>query len=356
MLTGELIKLSIQCDSMRGVQVPKKKASEYMKLLKKFIDKEYKIYEHNEYVRIPIINADDVTAILGKYNLIIENFPFDKRDKKITSLKKELKARLPQHLHPFIPTAYDQIGDIAVIDMSRELLEYRYLIGDIFLKVHRSTRTVYRKSSKVSGITRIRQLELIAGNDNPITIHKEHGLRFYVNVKNVYFSPRLGTEHERIALQVKDNENILDMFSGIAPFGFHITKLRKCHYTAVDINPEVLESIKESLKLNKKIRGTIDVVIGDISEIYKNWVENKVKFDRILMNHPSAAFNYLDIAIKLLKKGGTIYLYTFAPLDYKNYIYDRIHDLLPALNINNIHRVRQSSPSEFHICIELTLD
>ena len=51
----------------------------------------------------------------------------------------------------------------------------------------KSARSVYMQTSPVTGDHRTRKLELIAGDDNPITFYKEYGCRFKVDVEQTYF-------------------------------------------------------------------------------------------------------------------------------------------------------------------------
>lgn len=70
---------------------------------------------------------------------------------------------------------------------------------------------LYEKSA-IKGTIRIRDLEFLSGVDNPVTIHKEHNTRLKLNVREVYFSPRLATERKRVSDSVKNCENILICF------------------------------------------------------------------------------------------------------------------------------------------------
>ena len=77
------------------------------------------------------------------------------------------------------------------------------------------------------------------------TVHKEFGSRFLLDVKKVYFSPRLATERKRITDHVKNNEIIVDMFAGIGPFSISIARKHKVKIYAIDINPICLQISKK---------------------------------------------------------------------------------------------------------------
>ena len=73
-----------------------------------------------------------------------------------------------------------------------------------------------------------------------------------MNVEKVYFSPRLSEERKRIFQQVKNNETILVMFSGIAVYPIVISKNTKAKaIVGIEINPIAHKYALENLKLNK---------------------------------------------------------------------------------------------------------
>ena len=69
-----------------------------------------------------------------------------------------------------------------------------------------------------------------------------------LDVKKVYFSPRLATERKRITDQVKNNEIIVDMFAGIGPFSISIARKHKVKIYAIDINPYAYKYLKKNIE------------------------------------------------------------------------------------------------------------
>ena len=164
------------------------------------------------------------------------------------------------------------------------------------------------KKSAIKGTTRVRDLEFLAGVDDSETIHKEHGARLKLDVREVYFSPRLATERKRVMESVEDGEKILDMFCGIGPFPIVIAKNKDVDITAVDINESAIHYLDENIRLNK-LKGTIKTYCGDVREVSKSF---KTKFDRIIMNLPGLAYTFLDVSINLIEDGGIINYYEFS--------------------------------------------
>jgi len=228
--------------------------------------------------------------------------------KKRHDLFSVLEEKIPRNLLEILPKSYDRIGDLIIIEIPEILIPYSQIIGETLLKIHK-VKGVYKKAGKVEGEKRVRKLEILAGQDDPRTIHLEYGIRLFVDIKNTYFSPRLGNEHHRIAKQVNSGEIVFDAFTGVGPFAIHIAKNTKAKIYATDINPHAIGALKKSLTLNK-LKGTIIPLILDAREAVETILKNKA--DRIIMNLPEKAHEYIDTAcIALKEKGGIIHFYQF---------------------------------------------
>ena len=250
-----------------------------------------------------------------------------------------------------LKTSFDIIGDIVIVEIPEELKSKKKEIGKATLEFTKR-KSVFMKKSAIHGTIRIRDLELIAGEDNAVTIHKEHGTRLKLNVKEVYFSPRLATERKRIADNVNNGEKILDMFCGIGPFPIVIAKNKNANITAVDINSDAIEYLDENIRLNK-LKGKIRPFCGDIREVAKENFENE-KFDRIIMNLPGLAFEFLDLAVDLIADNGVINYYEFS--DSFSQGIERLqkaaHKKNKKVEILNTRKVKSSSPGMWHVSID----
>ena len=208
--------------------------------------------------------------------------------------------------------AFDQIGDIVIIRIPDSLLSKKKTIGKTLLEKVKTAKSVFYQSSPVEGDFRIRNLELLAGEDKTETEYKEHGCRFRVDVQKAFFSPRLSTERERIANLINDGETVINMFGGVGMFSIIAAKKKKCTVYNIDINPDAIELCKKSISLNK-LKGQVESIIGDASQI----IEEKLvdKGDRILMLLPERSDEFLDSAIKATKSGGIIHYYSHQHAD-----------------------------------------
>lgn len=328
---------------MKCVKVPLKQLNDTrIKLMENGqMNMEYKIKAEDGFGYIPIDN--------------------DIEDYEITDIELEAMKKVPHKFSELLEdeltsdeietlrTSFDTIGDIVILEIPENLEDKKQLIGDAAFKFTKR-RSVYMKKSAIKGTTRVRDLEFLSGEDNSITIHKEHGARLKLDVREVYFSPRLATERKRIMESVNEGEKILDMFCGIGPFPIVIARNKNADIYAVDINPEAIKYLDENIKLNK-LKGSIETFCGDIREVSESF---NLKFDRIIMNLPGLAYTFLDVAINLIEDDGIINYYEFSD-SYEqgiNRLKNACEKVGKQVEIINTRKVKSTSPGEWHVAID----
>ena len=242
---------------------------------------------------------------------------------KFKSLKEALKKILPESLFHYIPNSYDIIGDIAILEFDKfndldakidDSLKSK--IADALISVNKKVKTVYEKAGEIKGEYRVRDLKLLKGKDKSETIYKENGCTFKLDIKKIFFTPRLVFERNRLAsAPITEGEVIFDLFSGVGPIAIQIAKKNKVTIHAFDINPVAYHYLNENISLNKLLGKIIpynlDIssLIHPSSKIGKS-LENKA--DRIIMNLPEKAINYINVASFLMKEtGGILHYYQF---------------------------------------------
>ena len=268
------------------VSVNREDAQDSISILKRMgiIDNSHKIYNSGERVFIPVKSADTIPESVPGTIIDLDGKPNEEK------------------LRPLIqPGSFDVIGHIAIIK-NIDGKDYSSKAEEI-LQTRKSIRTVYLDMG-VKGDHRKRTLELLAGEDLPETLYRENGITLRVNVRKAYFSPRLATERLLISSRIRNGEYVCDMFSGIGPFSISIAKNAMVRVVAIDSNCDAVEILRENIKINR-LAGTIDAICADSSaEISRHG-----KFDRIIMNLPHDAFNFIDNAYAALNDGGMINYY-----------------------------------------------
>lgn len=269
----------------------------------------------------------------------------------IMKLKKILKNKIPKDKAQLVPSSFDIIGDIAILEIKPEIKKYEKLIAETLLKEHKNLKTILKKAGIHKGEYRTQKLKILSGEKRKTTTYKESGVLIKLDVEKCYFSPRLSNERLRIAKQVKPNEEILVMFSGVSPFPLVISKNSKAkEIYAIEINQTAHKYAEENLKLNKV--GNIGLHKGDVRKVLPRI---KKKFDRILMPLPKDSPTFLDLAIKKIKKNGIIHLYLFSKEEDIKNVRKIIKDYIKKFRILKVVKVGQYSPGVYRICVDFTV-
>lgn len=189
---------------------------------------------------------------------------------------------------------YQKIGDIVILSKNDKKAAER------LLSYVPNTKTVMYRAGSIFGKYREPRLKKLAG-DGTVTVHKEHGCLFRIDVEKIMWSKGNHRERLRLIRKVQKGEVIVDMFAGIGYFSIPLavhSKARRIY--SVELNPVSFSYLLDNIKLNKvrKIKAmNADSAQVDISE----------KADRVLMGLLPSAQEFLPKALKLVKKGGLIH-------------------------------------------------
>jgi len=329
---------------MLGIKVPRREAEKVRKKLIELgiLDTDFKVKHKEEFVIFPVKEK------IEGFEIVEETF---KRVKRRPHSYREV-VDIPLELKPFLPSSFDIIGDIAIIELPEELMAYGKNIGEAILKAHRHIKAVFAKGGKVSGEYRVRELIHLAGEKRTETIHRENRIRLKLDVAKVYFSPRLATERMRVFERAKEGEIVFDMFAGVGPYSILLAKKAKIIF-ACDINPWAIRYLEVNRKLNK-VKNIIPI-LGDVRE-----VAGQIKADRVIMNLPKFAHEFLKEAMISVKRGGVIHYYGFS---HENNLFDEhlekiekiAGELGKDIKVLEKRKVRPYAPYQFNIAIDFTV-
>lgn len=258
--------------------------------------------------------------------------------------------------------SFDIIGSkekaVAIVEISEDEKNREREIAEDIMQKHKSVKSVLRKESTREGEYRTRRYKLIAGDKNTEVLHKEHGCVLKLDPQKVYFSPREGTERQKITAQVKPKEVVMVMFAGVGPFAISIAKKQPEveKIIAIEINPDAVEYMKHNIRINK-LSHKIVPVLGDVRKTCEKWYG---KCDRVVMPLPLGAESFLDIAIKCLRGRGFIHFYNWGkePDLFSNAI-DLVDKSLKKAKkeyeITGKRVVLPYAPRKYKVCIDVKI-
>lgn len=247
------------------------------------------------------------------------------------ALFHEVQAHSPLPRH-------EQVGGIAIMH------EQDPAGADAILASRPKTHTVLFSDGAVEGEFRTKTFTTLAGTPTTKTTISEHGRRFRIDLRNAYFSARLATERQRIRSALSAGEIICDMFCGVGPFPVTLAD-RAGWILACDKNPGAIHLLRENLSVNG-IRNVLPM-LGDAARLGTLF---PAAFDRVLMNLPFTAVEFLTVADMITKPGGTIHLYALQECesDYQ----ERIQATIPGCRITE-RFLRSYSATRWHAVYDI---
>lgn len=271
----------------------------------------------------------------------------------LKELLKKTKKFNKQELK-FLPRSFDVIGSIALIQIPKQLEKKKKIIANILLNLNKHVKAVYCKG-KHYGTLRKQQVKFIAGEKIEETTHKESNCILKLNIKTCFFSPRLATDRLEIAKQVKQNEKVLVMFSGVAPYAIVIAKNAKPkEVVCIELGKEACKYAKENVKINKL--NNVKIIQGDVKKVAKKLAKRKEKFDRIVMPRPQIKYDFLQEAFLLAKKGTIIHFHDFVLEKdiekVKNKIEKAAKKVKKSIKILKIKKVREIGPYKVNVRVD----
>lgn len=288
-------------------------------------------------------------------------------------LKEALKGVLDETELKKVIKSYDVIGDVIIIRLHPDLKPKRAIIAETLHNIYPRVKTIAAVPlySHTDELYRTRELEVIWGDENMETIHKENGCIFKVNPELVFFSPRLSYERMRVAMKVLPGETIINMFSGVGCFSIVIAKMQpQTKIYSFDVNPYAYEYMKENVALNK-MEGKVIPILGDVREEQRDLKSEAVGADRVLMPLPEEAPSFLPVAIRALNldyRGDTGFihyydvfawsvkgacdLFTASAQKAKDIVSSAFGGTL-SVEIEEKRVVRSVAPRKYHVVLDL---
>src|SRR6266566_5075790 len=250
-------------------------------------------------------------------------------------------VEVPPSARRLLPSSFDVVGDIAVIKIPEELREHRTAIGE----------AIRRWNPKIGVVLEDRGVK---GEQRTTTVHTEHGLHYRVDLSRAYFSPRLASERKRIADLIEAGETVADPFAGVGPYSILIAKRRRpSEVHASDANPKAERFLRENVAANRADHVTVRQ--GDAHAILRQ----VAPVDRVILDLPHSAMDYLGAAFRALGARGTVHVYGILEEAEEGEARDRIQSAARTAGFRmkglSQHHVRAYSPTKYQTAFDVTV-
>jgi len=300
------------------------------------------------------------------------------------SAEQVLRKILPDGME--VPSAFEQVGHIAHVNLRDEHLPYKATIGQVLLDKNPRLRTVVNKveTLKATNEYRVFPMEILAGEDQLETQVRENGATFRLDYREVYWNSRLEREHRRIVQMLRPTDVVCDPFAGIGPFAVPAA-LRGCRAYASDLNPASAKWLAANVEANK-VQKRVMVSNADAREYVRALLAAPAAdassgssggggsltdaptlcygpFNHVLMNLPATAIEFLDVFVGAFdrERWGAplprVHCYCFSKAD------DPVADVIArgaavlgcSLPDADAIIVRDVAPGKLMLCLEFTV-
>ncbi len=269
------------------------------------------------------------------------------------NLKEILGYLLSESELQLLVRGYDVVGDIAIIIIPQELEAKEQVIAAAILANNQRIKVVAKRAAHYGGEFRTLPIKIIGGEDRRETEVREFGIRLRLNVEKVYFSIRSGNERRRIASLVQPEENVLVLFSGIAPYPLMISRYSMAkRIVGIEKNPVAHDYALINLGLNKKLKNIV-LIQGDVGGLLPRF---RTEFDRILMILPKSAGDFLGAALPLVKPGGYLHFYDMQKSDSFGEAVAKVRSVCESVKrpllAADITACGHCAPRTYRICVD----
>ncbi|HUI39829.1 MAG TPA: class I SAM-dependent methyltransferase family protein [Methanothrix sp.] len=330
-------------DARLGIKVPRSQGEHFRRILVDLgaFDRTCKISSDESHVYLPVLEMNEPAKAGLSLAADLAGADIEWVEK---NFEPEERYPSPEEILGFRPS-FEIVGDIAIVEPERA-----DAVAEVLLSTCKPVRTVIAPVSDVEGEFRTRRFKHVAGERRTVTLHREHGLRYRVDLEKAYFTPRLGTERLRIARLVQPGEVVLDMFAGVGPFSLLLAK-KGARVIAMDKNPTAVSLLQENARINKVEE--IEIMEGDAA-ILALRCENKA--DHVIMNLPQKASQFLVPAMRAIRSGGIVHYYAIAPEDDlymdESLIKRAAEDQGASAEILNRGVVRSYAPRRYNVVMD----
>ncbi|MFX1415925.1 MAG: class I SAM-dependent methyltransferase family protein [Promethearchaeota archaeon] len=221
-------------------------------------------------------------------------------------LRSRLEGQIPSDVP--LPGGFHLVGHVALLHADSRTHPYLELLGETTLQYDSRITSVAVRLGATSGVMRIPDYAIVAGESQTITTHLENGVLFRLDPTRITFSGGNKTERLRMGSVVKSGERVLDMFACVGQFALHMAKNRGTRVQAIELNSDAYQFLVSSVRLNG-FEDRVVAVLGDCRELHPVREVN-----RVVMGYLHDTHRFLPYALKaVVAEGGTVHMHIAVP-------------------------------------------
>ncbi|MFX1285081.1 MAG: class I SAM-dependent methyltransferase family protein [Promethearchaeota archaeon] len=266
---------------------------------------------------------------------------------------------LPLNLISLLPRRWKRVGKVGVLNLESPLLPWKQEIAKIYLECIPELKTVAYKVGITTTTTRQPNYEVLAGERNTVTLHKELGCKFWIDALKLTFSNGNHAERQRMIKITKSNEQIVDMFACVGnlsvPIAVHNPTVK---IIGIELNPYAYKFLEKNIQenhLNERYKG----VLGDNREkTPEDWA------DRVIMGYFTLDTIQLAAALASLQQqhGGIIHAHGLTgsrhPSDWQLQVTTVMKESFPHFKIHSSRKriIKSVAPGINHFVNDIEIE
>ena len=309
------------------------------------LDKGRKILKKGDRVEIPVLEY------LDEFEMVVQECPSFYR--KRPGLSAALRGQMPESCLNLLPRGWFILGEVIIVKLHPRLREYERDIGLALLQCYPRCFTVLADEG-IEGNYRQPVRRTIVGSKSR-TVHKENGVIFHLDAREVMFSPGNLRERMRIS-RLGGGETVVDMFAGIGYFSIPMAvHSRPKMVYAIELNHYAYQLLCQNIKANQ-VQEIVQPILGDCTIETPQGIA-----DRVLMGMVQITDQYLKTGISALKPGGMLHYHQTIPSwQFPEAAIEEINDAAADVGcraeILQCLKVKKFSPGVIHAVIDARID
>jgi tRNA wybutosine-synthesizing protein 2 len=316
-------------------------------------DVRYRVRQEQDRVLIPVRGPQAALAHVDEGQLVEAQLEHDPRRPPIEVVRERLQPDLDDDGIAALPEGWTRLGDVLLLRLPEELAPHAETVARAYGDVLEADSVLHLEGSK--GPWREPQTRLLWGDADTETVHREHGIAYHLDPREVMFSPGNKTERHRLRDHVREDETVVDLFAGIGYFALPLAAAG-ADVVACEANPTAARYLGESAEAND-LADRIQLREGDCRQRAPADVA-----DRVHMGYFPGTEAFLPTAIEALDPaGGWLHYHDRVPRDDPLATAEarvREHEALADLAVHReqAHVVKTLDPRNVHVALDLRVE